>query len=160
MYHFNQFIYFMATTLLPGDFNAAMKTAIKLCEYDDLIRGQEIYALISLLSLRNRYYGVCSKAFVKLETLVDTTEEYRDAIQILTMKIFSQNNPQDPSELHDDYIKCMMVGKSYKACILTGAAVRDEKTIMCQTCRQLMIEEHLPRSQQCCPLCHSSMTKK
>lgn len=46
--------------------DAAMKTSIKLCEYDDILNARHIYSLLCLTSLRNKFYGICSKAFVKV----------------------------------------------------------------------------------------------
>jgi hypothetical protein len=43
-----------------------MKTTIKLCEYDDILAPRIIYSLLCLTSLKNKFYGVCSKAFVKV----------------------------------------------------------------------------------------------
>jgi WD repeat-containing protein 35 len=43
-----------------------MKTAIKLCEYDDILNPRYIYSLLCLAALKNRFFGICSKAFVKV----------------------------------------------------------------------------------------------
>lgn len=43
-----------------------MKTSIKLCEFDDILNARHIYSLLCLTSLRNKFYGTCSKAFVKV----------------------------------------------------------------------------------------------
>jgi WD repeat-containing protein 35 len=100
--------------------DAAMKTSIKLCEYDDILEPRDIYCLLCLTSLRNKFYGICSKSFVKLETLPNLTDKERDDIQTLAVKIFVNNAPTDPASLPDPYLKCLEVGKSYKACILSG----------------------------------------
>jgi WD repeat-containing protein 35 len=49
-----------------GHMDMAMKTSIKLCEYDDILQPRIIYSLLCLTSLKNKFYGVCSKAFVKV----------------------------------------------------------------------------------------------
>lgn len=49
-----------------GAVDAAMKTSIKLCEYDDILEPRDIYSLLCLTSIRNKFYGICSKAFVKV----------------------------------------------------------------------------------------------
>lgn len=46
--------------------DAAMKTSIKLCEYDDILNPRYIYSLLCVTSLRNKFFGICSKAFVKV----------------------------------------------------------------------------------------------
>ena len=50
----------------PGSLDAAMKTAIKLCEYDDILNPRYIYSLLCLCALKNKFYGICCKAFVKV----------------------------------------------------------------------------------------------
>lgn len=46
--------------------DAAMKTAIKLCEYDDILAPRDIYSLLALAAYQNKFYGICSQAFVKV----------------------------------------------------------------------------------------------
>lgn len=43
-----------------------MKTSIKCCDYYDILTPRDIYSLLCLTSLKNKFYGVCSKAFVKV----------------------------------------------------------------------------------------------
>ena len=100
-----------------------MKTSIKLCEFDDILEARDIYRLLSLTSLRNKFYGICSKAFVKLETLSTLSDLERDQIQTLAVKIFVQHTPADPVALPDVYMKCLDMGKTYKACIISGRLV-------------------------------------
>jgi WD repeat-containing protein 35 len=106
-----------------GNFDAAMKTSIKLCEYDDILEARDIYRLLCLTSLRNKFYGICSKAFVKLETLPTLTDTERDDIQTLAVKIFINHAPSDPITLPEVYMHCLEMGKSYKACIVSGRYV-------------------------------------
>jgi hypothetical protein len=49
-----------------GTIDAAMKTAIKLCEYDDILNPRFIYSLLCIAALKNGFFGTCSKAFVKV----------------------------------------------------------------------------------------------
>lgn len=150
-----------------GAVDAAMKTSIKLCEYDDILDPKDIYSLLCLTSLRCRFFGICSKAFVKLETLPSLSEAERDAIQTLAVKIFVSNRPEDPNPLPDPYLKCIDVGRGFKACVVTGRAIQDSETYMCKTCRYLMLEHERSRGTggkgekegsgglTNCPLCHS-----
>ena len=57
-----------------GQMDAAMKTSIKLCEYDDILPPRDIYSLLALAAYHNKFYGICSQAFVKLETLPNVPE--------------------------------------------------------------------------------------
>ena len=97
---------------LQGKVDAAMKTSIRCCEFDDILDGKQIYSLLCLTSLRNDYFEVCSKAFVKLETLPNLSEQDRDEIETLSMKIFSTNPPSDPpdSKLELPYVQCLESG--------------------------------------------------
>ena len=82
--------------LYGGKTDAAMKTSIKLCEYDDILEPRHIYSLLCITSLRNGF-GICSKAFVKLETLEVIDTKDLDDIQSLAVKIFVNTAPADPS---------------------------------------------------------------
>ena len=106
--------------LYAGALDGAMKTAIKLCEYDDILEPKDIYSLLVLASMANNFYGLCSKAFVKLETLQEMSDEDRDNIQTLAVKIFSRHTPSDPAILAEPYLRCLDMGKPYKACVITG----------------------------------------
>lgn len=151
-----------------GSMDAAMKTSIKLCEYDDILNPRHIYSLLCLTSLRNKFFGICSKAFVKLETLTNLSEADRDSIQTLAVSIFISNVPSDPVVLPEPYVKCLEVGRSYKACVISGRAIQDSPFHMCKTCRHLMLENELEKNQHLspdspgaklsnCPLCHSPL---
>lgn len=55
-----------------------------------------------------------------METLPSVSEADRDAIQTLAVQIFIKNSPTDPAALPEPYIKCLEVGRSYKACVISG----------------------------------------
>jgi hypothetical protein len=57
---------------------------------------------------------------LQLETLPSVSEADRDAIQTLAVQIFIKNSPADPAALPAPYIKCLEVGRSYKACVISG----------------------------------------
>jgi hypothetical protein len=56
----------------------------------------------------------------QLETLPTLSEADRDAIQTLAVQIFIKNAPSDPATLPEPYLKCLEVGRSYKACVISG----------------------------------------
>ncbi len=139
-----------------GMHDAAMRTAIKLCEYDDILEQRDVYSLLILCSLHSNFFGVCSKAFVKLETVSGLPEQERDAIETLAVQIFIKHAPNDPAPLPEPYMKCLDMGRSYKACVLTGRAIQDSPAFMCKTCRFYMLEhEKINKKIKNCPLCHS-----
>jgi len=136
-----------------------MKTAIKLCEYDDILEGRDVFSLLALSALHSGFYGVCSKAFVKLETLDSLPEKDRDDVETLAVKIFVKHAPVDPAVLPEPYVKCLDVGKPFKACVITGRAIQDSPSYMCKTCRHAMLEHERPKVVHC-PLCHSPLPPK
>jgi WD repeat-containing protein 35 len=142
-YHY----YMLAQRLFySGNYDNAMKCSIKLCEYDDVLNPRDIYSLLALTAYFNKFYGICSQAFVKvpspllpspfplpshppllfaqLETIPSIPEVERDKIETLAVKIFVKHSPVDPSILPEPYLKCLSMGKPYKACIITGRSGR------------------------------------
>jgi hypothetical protein len=97
------------------------------------------------------------------------------------VKIFVQNAPVDPAELPSTYLKCLELGKTYKACVISGRyyclyscsllfswqftdccgifrAIQESSAYMCKTCRHSMLEhERVMTNTQHCPLCHTPL---
>lgn len=140
--------------LYGGRMDAAMKTSIKLCEYDDILEPRNIYSLLCITSLKNNFFGICSKAFVKLETLEVIDAKDLDDIQTLAVKIFVTSAPADPSPLPEPYIKCLDLGKTFKACTISGRAILDSEAITCSKCRHSFLEHERAQDIVNCPLCH------
>ena len=136
-----------------------MKTCIKLCEYDDILEPRDIFSLLILASMYSGYYGVCSKAFVKLETLDNLPEKDRDNIETLAVKIFVKHTPVDPVLLPEIYLKCLDVGKSFKACVASGRAIQDSASFMCKGCRHYILENEKMKYVNC-PLCHTPLPRE
>ena len=65
--------------LYEGNQDGAMRVALLLREYEDMLKAQEIYSLLALTSFYNKYYNQCSKAFMKLESLPNISEHDRQA---------------------------------------------------------------------------------
>ena len=80
--------------LYEGYVDAAMKTALHLREYEDMLNNEDIYCLLALSSCANRAFGTCSKAFIKLEALEELGEEEREEYQELAMDIFVKYSPK------------------------------------------------------------------
>lgn len=55
--------------IYSGQVHNAMLTAYKLLEYAVFLSEDVIYSLLALTSCLNGYYGICSKAFIKLKSL-------------------------------------------------------------------------------------------
>ena len=56
----------------------------------------------------------------QLETLTSISEADRDTIQSLAVQIFVDNQPNDPASLPEVYMKCLDLGRAFKACIISG----------------------------------------
>ena len=71
----------------PAD---AMKTAMRLREYEQVLPPAEIYALIALTAFYSKYYAQCSKAFVRLQSMSNLPPHKKEAIDKLALSIFSK----------------------------------------------------------------------
>ena len=142
--------------LYAGDFDAAMKTSIRCAEFEDILDPRDIYSLVALAAYHSGHLNVCSRAFIKLETLPDNDPEFAHQIQTLALNIFIEQAPRNPSHLSPCYISCLETGQPYNACSITGRAVLDARTTTCKTCNHMMLEHELSLSnRKTCPLCHS-----
>ncbi len=56
----------------------------------------------------------------QLETLPLISETDRDTIQSLAVAVFVANQPADPAVISEVYLKCLDVGRAYKACVISG----------------------------------------
>jgi WD repeat-containing protein 35 len=74
--------------LLQGNIDTAVVIAMRLMEYDDLIDVSDSYSLIALTSYLNKNYGLCSKAFTRLESL-EMGDDYDVGVGELSMIDFT-----------------------------------------------------------------------
>ncbi|RMC17193.1 hypothetical protein DUI87_05770 [Hirundo rustica rustica] len=79
--------------LYKGNADAALKTALHLRDYEDIIPAVEIYSLLALCACANRAFYTCSKAFVKLESLETLKPEQRQQYEDLALEIFTRYSP-------------------------------------------------------------------
>jgi WD repeat-containing protein 35 len=148
--------------LYDASYVDAMRTAIRLAEYEDILPKVDIYSLVALSAYHAKDWYVCSKAFIKLETLDeppeldDGRESYLEEIQKLAIDIFTDQAPgaKSPNNLHECYFQCLDMGIPYACCTKTGRAVLDGRTLKCKTCRHHAIESALDGANNC-PLCHA-----
>jgi len=145
--------------LYSGHLDQAMKTSIRLAEYEDILPPKDIYSLIALTSFHNNHFGICSRAFIKLETMPSPEDNpgFSEQIQNIALQIFTKNSPLDPQPLPEPYMACLDTGVPYNACTATGRLIQVEverNCIMCRTCRHYVLEREL-QSSSMCPLCHS-----
>ncbi len=80
------------------NYTAALKTALRLTQYEKEIEAKEIYRLIALSSFLNKSYKESSKALSKLENLNTLTKEEREKYQELSISIFTKIDPLNARE--------------------------------------------------------------
>jgi len=160
-YHF----YALATRqLVNGQLDAALRTAIRLQAYDDLLSQQHIYHLLAYVALVTKHYATASSALRKLETLSTLTPEENETYKQIAVSIFIENSPVDPTlddyaykqngvnnkkrqaicsntKIHcqqtitDSSLQCDSCGKQYTACIASGRAIITNNAGELYTCR-------------------------
>jgi len=92
--------------LYEGYVDAAMKTALHLRDYEDILNHEDVYSLLALASCANRAFGTCSKAFIKLEALDDLAEDTKEEYQDLAMDIFVKYSPKDSRSNRSECTSC------------------------------------------------------
>ncbi|KAF4016576.1 hypothetical protein G4228_007779, partial [Cervus hanglu yarkandensis] len=81
--------------LYAGYVDTALKTALHLRDYEDIIPAVEIYSLLALCACASRAFGTCSKAFIKLESLETLSSEQKQQYEDLALEIFTKHTPKD-----------------------------------------------------------------
>jgi len=124
--------------LYEGQYEQAMKTALRLSDYEDILDTQTIYSIIALTTYYNKYFMQCSKAFIKLEASSDVHEEMRVKFGDLALRIFTRNPPRDPSSpmmpcpkcstrMHDWNIMCPKCNYRLPFCVASGRTIFPEE---------------------------------
>lgn len=150
--------------LYGGDPEAAMRTALRLREYEDLLEQEPIYALLALSSCACKAFATCSRAFVRLETIDPKYEE-------LALEIFGKRPPKDAKPatkaeclqcetLVPDYcVACPNCSSSFPACVVSGRPLMDQASAwICSVCKHRAASERDVVNINGCPLCHSIIT--
>lgn len=91
--------------LYDGEMDCALRSALRLRDYEGVLEPVEVYSLIALAALYAQCYGQCSRALIKLEALPGPAER-REAYERLALAIFTQHKPHDPSVRQYKCIKC------------------------------------------------------
>uniref|UniRef100_A0A8C9FCA5 WD repeat domain 35 n=1 Tax=Pavo cristatus TaxID=9049 RepID=A0A8C9FCA5_PAVCR len=91
--------------LYKGSVDAALKTALHLRDYEDIIPAVEIYSLLAVCACANRAFDTCSKAFVKLESLETLSQEQRQQYEDLALEIFTRHCPKNKKTDLDDVLE-------------------------------------------------------
>jgi len=124
-----------------------------------------------LTSFYNKYFGQCSRAFIRLESL-NVDEKQKDnhnPYKQLALNIFIKNPPQDPSsrlypcpsgkcssQVPEWATSCPDCDRHFPACTVSGRAILTTDTYRCRICKHQAFEREL-RKQTNCPLCHGAL---
>ncbi|XP_068194364.1 WD repeat-containing protein 35 isoform X1 [Antennarius striatus] len=139
--------------LYDGYMENAMRTALHLREYEDIIPVVEIYSLLAICSASNRAFGTCSQAFIKLESSESLDPEQRQLYEGLALEIFTKHAPKDARSLVLDGSAEGPEGK-LPTCIVTGLPIQEYQFWLCSVCKHCALEHEI-RKYRFCPLCHS-----
>lgn len=145
----------------------AMRTALRLKEYEGVLTAEEIYSLIALTAFYSKCHAQCSKAFVKLESL-DLSDIKKAEIRKLALSIFTQYLPADPttrcadcpncgSTVKEWDTSCTECGTNFPACVVSGKPLLEPHlSIMCKACKHRFYDAEV-RGLRNCALCHTPL---
>lgn len=139
--------------LYSGCMDNAMRTALHLREYEDIIPAVEIYSLLAICSAASRAFGVCSQAFIKLESLESLEPEQRQLYEDLSREIFTKHSPKDNRMIQTDS-SGEGTEEKLPTCIVTGLPIQEYQFWMCTLCKHCAWEKEISKY-NCCPLCHT-----
>ena len=94
--------------IYSGNADLAMKSAVRLMDYEDVLGDQKVYSLVALTAVRNKCYGVASNAFIKLEALADTDKanEY-EKVGDFALVLHPRTHVRTSTHI-DVYITCIL----------------------------------------------------
>ena len=154
--------------LYIGEYKYAMKTALRLAEYELELDTKKVYSLIATTSFYFRNYKECSKAFVKLEGLPENSDEEKDRYQELAVNIFTRYPPIEivsetypcigktcKEKINEFMTHCKACGSNFQPCVASGRSIFAKEYYTCKNCKHKMIESEIDRMDlKFCPLCH------
>ena len=165
----HHFLLLSQRQLYDGRPDAAMRTALRLREYEPSVLGaEEVYSLIALTALHAKFYGQCSKAIMQLQALKDLPPKKKAEIDRLALAIFTKHPPNDPvvrkgschscgSKVNDWDAHCGECGATFQACVLSGKAILDPANAQrCRACKHVYLEDEAKGARNC-GLCHSPL---
>ncbi|XP_058407729.1 WD repeat-containing protein 35 isoform X2 [Diceros bicornis minor] len=141
--------------LYEGYVDTALKTALHLRDYEDIIPTVEIYSLLALCACASRAFGTCSKAFIKLESLETLSSEQKQQYEDLALEIFTKHTPKDNRKSELDSLLEGGEGK-LPTCVATGSPITEYQFWMCSVCKHCVLAQEIS-NYNFCPLCHSSV---
>ncbi|XP_046679205.1 WD repeat-containing protein 35-like [Homalodisca vitripennis] len=153
--------------LYQGNADAAMTTALYLKHYEDILHPEDIYCLLALASSACKTFSVCSRAFMKLESLDSVSESKRGEYSELALNIFTKHMGRETHHSRQQQCTscsvtiplwsgtCPSCGVRYPACTATGQPISSlSEAWSCPWCHHSALYPEMDR-REVCPLCHS-----
>ncbi|CAH2066689.1 unnamed protein product, partial [Iphiclides podalirius] len=149
----------------PMRADAAHAAAARLAaSVDDLHPAQhvQVWCVIAAIALQVRAFELCSKAFIKLESLEP------DTFEVLAIEIFNRCKPKDAKgnkidcpncqvSIFDWNTSCPSCGEQFPGCAVSGRALFAAHTMWtCITC-DARAQQHELVLRHSCPMCHSQL---
>lgn len=156
--------------LYQKDYNRAMKTAMRLIEYEKELQTKDVYSLVAIASYFNGCYKECSKALNKLERLETINKQEREAYELLAINLFSRQSPHDTKSkqeyncpkcanlINEFDITCQECAAHYSPCIASGMSILEKEYYTCKVCKHKALHKELQYLKlKHCPLCHAKV---
>lgn len=157
--------------LYQHKYKEAMKTAMRLIEYEKELSTREVYSVVAIACLFNQCYKDCSKAFVKLERLEGLSKEEREKYENLAFQLFSRHPPvnhtktelkcpkSDCNAVVSEYdINCRECGSHFSPCIASGQSILAKDYYTCKNCKHKALQQALSSLKlRHCTLCHGKL---
>lgn len=80
--------------LLRGNYDSALRTALNIRRYTDILDARNVYVFLLLTALCAGYLGVAAKALMKLESMEEIPASDRSSLTALATAIFVNQVPQ------------------------------------------------------------------
>ena len=87
--------------MYEAKYDAALKTAVRLTEYELELDTKKVYSVLALASYYNSNFKICSQAFVKLENIENNSEDDKEVYEDMASNIFRVNSPTDSKFLNE-----------------------------------------------------------
>ena len=153
------------------EYNSALKTSLRLVQFEKELSSKDVYRLITLAALLNGSLKECSNALAKLKNLQNITDNEKVKFDELSFSIFTKNKPlnkeenklkcpgKDCDEEITEYdIDCKSCGSNFSACIVSGQSLFFKEYIKCRKCKhKSLCTEVVSKRIRHCLMCHTKL---
>lgn len=156
--------------LYAGRAREALVTALRVADMEDALSDEKttraLYCLLALAACLDRSFAVCSRAFIRLESLADG-EQYKE----LAVSVFARHGVQDREQertttaecyncrtpVPDWANNCSVCFTDFPTCMVTGRPLQDSARVFtCTVCRHCCHPSRISLIDTC-PLCHAAI---